>query len=782
LKDKISRDINYVHRVSQCLIIAFVCAFAFLIARLFVLQVVEYDKYQNKTIDQYTREISISAKRGTIYDANMKVLATSITVDRVFIAPNRIPQMTVREYIEEEYPADEIDTEEERIEKAEFSSHFENLNITVAEDIANELSTLLTGVEKSKVMERAKLLHRADETIKRQAEIDESNAVRKMILDKHYEQMIHLSESTRRFYPFNSLASHVIGITGYEGDGISGVEAYYDSYLKGVPGKVVTAKNGIGGEMPFKYESYISAQNGTNIMLTIDWTIQHLLESELEKALIETKATNRVCGIVMDVKTGAILGMSTKPDFDLNNPYILDETSQKMVERYEGTETEKSEYATELLYGLWKNKAITELYEPGSTFKVITASMAVEEKLVTESETFYCSGSYKVDGFPRPISCHKHEGHGYQIFADGIKNSCNPVFMMVGQRVGTERFYKYYQAFGYSEKTGIDLPGEADGIWHKNFGPVELAVSSFGQTFKVTPIQQITAIAAVANGGNLVTPHVLKATVDDNGTVIENYQPEIKRQVISSETASLICSYMERGVNTGGSARNAYVSGYRVAAKTGTSEKRDKFDANGEASYRIGSCVGFAPANDPRIAVLVMVDEPSVGSVYGGIIAAPVVSNVLAEALPYLNIETQYSEEEADSVEIPLNDYRNMSIEEAKVKIKEEGFEYKVIGSGTVITEQIPKRGKYLAKGGTIVLYTDKITPEDDIEIPNVIGMTASRANEVLTNKGLNISLMGVSMDKLKGAVVVSQSPEAGTFTHPGSIVSVDFRHYEDID
>ncbi|MBQ9921221.1 MAG: stage V sporulation protein D, partial [Clostridia bacterium] len=637
MKDKISRDINYVHRVSQCLIIAFVCAFAFLIARLFVLQVVEYDKYQNKTIDQYTREISISAKRGTIYDANMKVLATSITVDRVFIAPNRIPQMTVREYIEEEYPADEIDTEEERIEKAEFSSHFENLNITVAEDIANELSTLLTGVEKSKVMERAKLLHRADETIKRQAEIDESNAVRKMILDKHYEQMIHLSESTRRFYPFNSLASHVIGITGYEGDGISGVEAYYDSYLKGVPGKVVTAKNGIGGEMPFKYESYISAQNGTNIMLTIDWTIQHLLESELEKALIETKATNRVCGIVMDVKTGAILGMSTKPDFDLNNPYILDETSQKMVERYEGTETEKSEYATELLYGLWKNKAITELYEPGSTFKVITASMAVEEKLVSESETFYCSGSYKVDGFPRPISCHKHEGHGYQIFADGIKNSCNPVFMMVGQRVGTERFHKYYQAFGYSEKTGIDLPGEADGIWHKNFGPVELAVSSFGQTFKVTPIQQITAIAAVANGGNLVTPHVLKATVDDNGTVIENYQPEIKRQVISSETASLICSYMERGVNTGGSARNAYVSGYRVAAKTGTSEKRDKFDANGEASYRIGSCVGFAPANDPRIAVLVMVDEPSVGSVYGGIIAAPVVSNVLAEALPYLN-------------------------------------------------------------------------------------------------------------------------------------------------
>ncbi|MBQ9940631.1 MAG: PASTA domain-containing protein [Clostridia bacterium] len=782
MNDKTAREIKKIHTTSKVLLAVFFGLFLCLICRLFFIQVLQYEKYQNKTIDQYTREVSISAKRGTIYDTNMKVLATSVTVERIFIAPNRIPQMTVREYIEQEYPSDKIDTEEERVEKAEFSSHFNNLNITVAEDIANELSALLEGVEKEKVLERAKLLHRADETIKRQTEIDEANAVRRMILDKHYEQMIHLSESTRRFYPFNNLASHVIGITGYEGEGISGVEKYYDSYLKGIPGKVVTAKNGLGGEMPFKYESYISAQNGTNIMLTLDWTIQHILESELEKALVETKATNRVCGIVMDVKTGAILGMATKPDFDLNNPYILDEISQQLVELYNGTEEEKAKYATELLYGLWKNKAITELYEPGSTFKVITASMAVEEKLVTETERFYCSGSYKVEGYPRPIACHKHEGHGSQIFADGIKNSCNPVFMMVGQRVGTDNFYKYYQAFGYTEKTGIDLPGETNGIWHKNFGPVELAVSSFGQTFKVTPIQQICAIAAVANGGNLVTPHVLKATVDDNGTVIENYQPETKRQVISKETASLICSYLERGVNTGGSARNAYVSGYRVAAKTGTSEKRDKYDKYGEASYRIGSCVGFAPANDPQIAVLVMIDEPSTGSVYGGVIAAPVVSNVLAEALPYLNIETQYSKEEADSMELTLDDYKNMSVEDAKIKISQAGFEYKVIGSGTVVTEQIPKRGNSLAKGGTIVLYTDKITPEDDIKIPNVIGMTATRANEVLTNKGLNISLMGISLDKLEGAVVVSQDPEPDTYTHPGSIVSVNFRHYEDID
>ncbi len=777
MNDKINRDLKPLYITGRIImVICFVALFG-LAVNLFRIQVLDYEKYQNKTIDQYTKETSISAKRGTIYDCNMKVLATSVTVDRIFIAPNRIPQKTVRDYIEDEYPTEKIDTEEKRLAKEKFAEQFSDLGITVAEDIANELSTLLEGVKKEDVLERSKKTKRADETVKQKAEINESNAVREMIVNKHYEQMIHLAENTRRYYPFNSLASHVIGITGFDGTGISGVEAYYDSYLKGVPGKVVTAKNGLGGEMPFKYESYISAQNGTNIMLTLDWTIQHLVESELEKALTETQATNRVCAIVMDVKTGAILAMSTKPDFDLNNPYVLDERSQKMVEAYDGTEEEKSKYGTELLYALWKNKVITELYEPGSTFKIITAATAIEEKLVTETETFNCTGSYVVEGFPRPISCHMAAGHGIQTFADGIKNSCNPVFMMVGQRIGTERFYKYYEAFGYSEKTGIDLPGEVEGIWHKNFGPVELAISAFGQTFKVTPIQHIAAIAAVANGGDLVTPHVLKATVDDNGTIIENYTPEVKRQVVSRETASLVSSYLERGVNTGGSARNAYVSGYRVAAKTGTSEKRDKYDANGEQSYRIGSCVGFAPANDPQIVVLVMIDEPSVGSVYGGTIAAPVVSNILAEALPYLNVESQYSDEEAKSMEITLGDYRNMGVEDAKLKVKQDGFDYKIIGSGAVVTDQIPKRGNSLTKGGTIVLYTDKLTPEDDIEVPNVVGMTAARANEVLNNKGLNISLSGVSMDKIQGAVVVSQDPEAGVYTHPGSIVSVEFRH-----
>ncbi|MBE6688238.1 MAG: PASTA domain-containing protein [Ruminococcaceae bacterium] len=777
MEDKMNRELKPLYITGRIIMLACFVALFCLIANLFRIQVLEYDEYQDLTIEQYTKEIAISAKRGTIYDTNMKVLATSVTVDRVFIAPNKIPQMTVRDYIEQEYPSDKLDNEEKRLERQRFESHFSDMGITVAEDIANELSTLLEDVDKADIMEKSKKLNRADETIKRQAEIDESNAVREMIVNKHYEQMIHLAESTRRFYPFNSLASHVIGITGYDGNGLSGVEAYYDSYLKGVPGKVVTARNGIGGDMPFKYESYISAQNGTNIMLTLDWTIQHLVESELEKALTETKATNRVCAIVMNVKTGAVLAMSTKPDFDLNNPYVLDEASIKIAEQYDGTEEEKAQYRTQLLYALWKNKAITELYEPGSTFKVITAAMAIEEKLVNEHETFYCPGYYHVEGYPKPIRCHKHGGHGTLPFADGIKYSCNPVFMMVGQRIGNQKFYEYYEAFGYGDKTGIDLPGEAQGIWHKNFGPVELAISAFGQTFKVTPIQQIAAIAAVANGGNLVTPHVLKATVDENGTVIENYQPEVKRQVISAETSALLCSYLERGVSTDGSARNAYVSGYRVAAKTGTSEKRDKFDKNGEASYRIGSCIGFAPANDPQIAVLVMIDEPSAGAVYGGTIAAPVVSNILSESLPYLNVESQYSDEEAASIETALNDYRNMNVEDAKLKVKQDGFAYKIMGSGTVVTEQIPKRGNSLTKGGTIVLYTDKITPEDDIEIPNVVGMTATRANEVLTNKGLNISLAGVSVDKLAGAIVVSQSPQAGIYTHPGSIVSVDFRH-----
>jgi len=760
------------------LFVAFVAIAGALIYVLADLQIINHDKYQNSAISQFTKTVVIEAKRGTIYDRNMNTLAVSATAERIFISPKTIPQMTVREFIDKS--VESIKDEDKKLsELARLEKVFEDKAITVSEDLARLLSTAL-DVDEAEVLKKAQKLNRADETIKQKVELAQANAVREAVRERGYTKFVHFAEQSKRYYPYGTLAAHVIGFTGTDNTGLAGVEAYYNSYLAGTNGKIVTAQDGLGNTLDINYEEYISAMNGTDIMLTLDWTLQSILEKHLTTAQEETQARNRVAGLIMDVNNGEILAQATKSDFDLNSPFTLDERSQSILDSFVGTDEEKSALRTDLLYALWKDKIITELYEPGSTFKIITSSIALEEQLINDHDTFYCSGSIKIDGYSTPIHCARRHGHGLLSFAQALQQSCNPAFVTISKRIGTDLFYKYYKAFGYTTGSGVDLPGAASNYFFNlsTFGSVDLAAASFGQNFKVTPISHISAIAAVANGGYLVTPHVLKATLDGDGNIVEEYKAPETRQVISQETAKEICAILEEGVSTGGS-KNAAVMGYSVAAKTGTSVKTE-LKTEEETKY-VASCVAFAPANDPQIAVLIMIDEP-VGSYYGGTIAAPVVSKVLAEALPYLGIEPKYSDDELKYMTNTLSDYRGKSLSSATSDLKSKKLNYKVIGNGDRITAQVPAYGTTLMSNGTVVLYTDNIVPEETVRVPNLIGMTAAAANRELTNAGLNIEIVDSTMDKLDGAIAIKQSIPENKRVAPGTVISVEFRHYNGIE
>lgn len=783
MKYRVQASRQKINKKTNLLIILCIVAALILVGRLAYYSIYLYDEYQNKTIAQSITESSIKAGRGTVYDRNMNVLAVSVTVERIFVSPATVPQVTVREYIDnyvKEMRASDAEKEEE---KARLTAQYDDLSITVAEDIANELSAIL-DVDKSMVMEKLAKTNRKDETIKKKVEENIADKVRDLRTNKHYTEYIYLEEDTKRTYPYGNLASHVLGFTGTDNTGLAGVELYYNNTLSGVDGKIIKAVNGVGDQMPYKYESYIPATPGNNVMLTLDANIQRMLEKNLATCYADTQAEAGVMGIVMDVESFEILGMATLPDFNCNDPYTLDEKSQAEIDSFVGEEDKKTERYNELIYGMWENRFITDTYEPGSTFKMVVAAMATEEKLIKDNpaknvyENFECEGKVYVDGYPKPINCHLTTGHGSQTFEEALWHSCNPAFVNVGLRIGPSRFYKYFQAFGYAEKTGIDLPGEKMGLWFENFNQVELAVSAFGQTFTVTPIQHVAAVATVANGGYLGTPHVLKATLDEDGTVVSVYGDSTKRQVISKETSQKIVGYMEGGVNSGGSARNAYVKGYKVAAKTGTTVKTAYRAQTGETKY-ISSCVAFAPADDPKVVVMVLVDEP-IGSYYGGTVAAPVVSRILAETLPYLGVEPEYDEDELETVAYNVESYINDTVSDAQAKIIKSDYKYKVIGNGLTVIKQVPKVGDALAKGGTVVLYTDDVTTGKTI-VPDVVGLTASAANKAIVDAGLNITIVGTSPDHIDGAIAVTQSVEANTTVDKGTIVTVDFRNYSNI-
>ena len=729
---KTARVMNKRRTIIVCVCVGF---WAALVARLFYLQVISYESYKSAVADNIERETVISASRGTIFDRNMVPLATNETVYRVFIAPNCIK------------------TEEER------------------KFISSRLSEILK-VDYDEIYARACKENRADETIKKNVDSDTADEVRAFInenTDNGYARKIHLEASEKRFYPYGSLGSSVIGLAGTD-SGLSGIEIYYDEYLKGTTGRYITAKNGKGGNMPFKYDTYIDALNGYNVVSTLDQTIEGVLCEQLEEAYNNSKPLRRVTGVVMNPSNGEVYGMATYPTFDLSDPYTLDADSQKKLDEsgYAPDSDEYKELKTKLTYELWRNKAVNDTYEPGSTFKPVTTAIALENNVTTLDEEYTCTGSLTVEGWSKPIHCHKLYGHGTHPYSYMLQQSCNPTLMQVAAKIGLDRFYSYFEAFGYTSKTGIDLPGESQGIYnsYSAFTNVNLAVYSFGQTFTTTPIQQLSAICSIANGGYIIRPHVVKSLVDDDGNVVADFSDSVKYQIVSEDVCKKISAVLEEGVAGDGGAKNTRVTGYKIAAKTGTSEDRTVLDEEGKAKYVICSTVAYAPSDDPQVAVIIVVDAPTEGSLYGSYIAAPFVANVLEEILPYLGVDR-------DGVDttVTVSNFVNEEIGKAKANADALGLKAEVVGGGATVLAQVPAAGSWVANGGRIIFYTAEETPTNDIEVPNLTNMSGSAATYALNSLGLNIYISGSTEN---GAYVNSQSVSPGTMVTRGTVVRVD--------
>ena len=725
------------------LLSVFLVAALLLSSVLFRMQVLGYDAYQDKVLDQITVGSALRAPRGNIYDRNGNLLATTETAYRIYISPTDI-------------------------RKAMRQS-----GAKVDEGIAAGLSELL-GLDYASVYKKTQKFHLLDETILKNASKEQADRVLLFAANNGLGSMVHVEATAKRSYPHNALAAQVLGFTGGDGQGLFGLELYYNEHLTGEDGKYVTAKDAGGHDIENGYIGYIPARDGLSMTTTLDLYIQTQLELVLAQAAEDSAAKNRVSGIVMEVDTGAILAMATLPSYDLNDPYTLTEEAQKELSSYEKDSAEYKKRKNELLYEMWNNKAITETYEPGSTFKIITSAMGLERGVISAASPFHCTGAFRVGGVT--IRCHKRKGHGGLCFAEGLQQSCNPVFMQVAARVGRDVFYDYVSAFGYLEKTGIDLPGETNSIFHQreNIHEVELATAAFGQRFNVTMIQQLTAIAAVANGGRLVTPHLLSSFTDSEGNAVLSYKTKVKNETVSAATCAEISRILEEGVSGGNGVKNAHVCGYKIAAKTGTSEK-----LNGG---RVGSCVAYAPADDPEIAVILIVDEPSAGMVYGSVVAAPYVGTLLSNVLPYLGHAPVYTEAEAALQKITVGSYTGLSPNEAAKKIREIGLsvEYGDDGTGDTVTVQFPAAGETVTKaGGRVVLYTGG-TPATHASVPSILGKSAVEANEALLNAGLNICIKGAVDFRLgAGATVVAVSHEAGTRLPRGSTVTVTFRYLD---
>ncbi len=735
------------HMITRAIIMMLlltVGAFGVIVGQLAILQIVQTDDWQRRATEQQLSDSIISPNRGAIYDTNMETLAESMQVWTVIMDPNR------------------IETEEER------------------KLIADELSVLLE-VDRDSLYEKACRTESQYEVVKSKIERPLAEELTAWVEENKMGGVFRLITDYKRVYPYGSLLSCVLGFTGTENTGLEGLEAEYNGLLEGEAGRIVTAQNGWGENLPnlLSYEKTVDAEDGNSLVLSIDQTIQHYCEKHLEEALVSTGATNRACAIVMDVKTGAILAMATKDDYNPNDPWtIANPTEATMIGELSGDEKTDAIYAAQVKQ--WKNKAISEYYEPGSVFKMFTTAMALEEGVVSENSSYYCGGAETV--LDTTVRCHVYpDAHLTQSLGDAICNSCNPAFIQIGLSVGRDLYYKYYTGFGFTETTGIDMLGEGTisaSLYHSqdDLDPVQLAVSSMGQTFKVTPIQMITAVSSIANGGQLLQPYVVKQVMDADGNVVSNTSTTVKRQVISSDTASRVSELLRVAVESGGG-KNAYVAGYRVAGKTGTSEKTEEGGVNVVASFG-----GFAPADDPQIAVLVLIDEPQCEIRYGGTIAAPVAKKILQDTLPYLGIEPHYTQSELADLNRSTPSVEGLELVVAEAMIQNQGLTVRVQGDGSTVVKQIPEAGQSIPAEGTVVLYTDQLSVESDVTtVPDFTGYTVSGAAELAVYYDLNLQLSGTDLEG-GGALAASQSIAPGTEVPMGTIVTVEFIYQDSIE
>ena len=748
-----------------------VVVFIPLIVTLYNLMIRDHDYYEAQAIDNQTRYTSLSASRGQIFDRNMNVFASSKTVETVFIDPNEIAQEMAKP---------------------------ENSNLL--DHIARGLSEIL-DVSTDFVYKQASDKAFRYKVIRRKIPEELADEVRNFVSENEIKG-VYLETDAQRYYPYSSLAAQVMGFVSTDNVGSEGLEAYYDSYLQGTAGKVVTTKGNYGSEMLYTYEKYYDASDGDSLVTTIDQTVQHYLEKNLETAIEKYDILNGAFGIVMDVNSGQILAMANLGSYDPNNyQEIYDQKlAEQLEEQYqdallldkdsEAYKEAMSAYnqavAAERLRQ-WRNRCVSDGYEPGSTFKLVTLASALDCGAVTENSTFYCGGHETFNDREQEVSCWKAAGHGMQTTMEALGHSCNIAFGHIGVNMTRKTFVEYFKAFGFLEKTGVDLPGEASGLfWAEDkFSVANLISASFGQTFRVTPMEQVRAVAAIVNGGYLLKPYVVSQVLDSDGNVVKSNERTVLRQVISEETSATMCKMMEYVV-TDGTAGSAKTPGYRVGGKTGTSEKIDTYDENGKpVEDKIVSFIGVAPIDDPKYVVLVALDTPNyvAGTSYtphnqyisGGLMAAPTVRDVFLDILPYLGVEPDYSSDDIRGVNITLPDVIGMTEDEAAALLSGKSITYRTVGQGSTVTDQLPSPGAEVPGNSEIILYFgNAVKTTEQVEVPDFVGYGIADVDYLATNAGLYIQAKGTD-HRDEYVTVAYQDIEPGTMVDRGTTITVEF-------
>ena len=738
-----------------------IVAFIVLIAQLGRIMIGQHDEYESAAVEDQVRSTTVNASRGTIYDTKMLILAQSATVETVYISPFEMVRYGEDKEAIAAALSRILDVDYDSIMRKweDTASWYKTVRVKVEKDLADQVRAYVNGG----FLEDPNYRNKDTESAKR-----------------GYLCSVHLIEDTKRYYPYSSLGSQLIGFVGADNYGLDGIEAMYNSTLEGVNGRIVRTAAANGTDMLFTgYEEYHDAEDGNSIVLTLDATVQFYLRKNIEQAVADNEIKNGGMGIVMDVKTGAILGMVSVPDYDLNNYSLLSDYYQAKLDAewdpVTMTEQDYNDRYLELLQLQWRNRAITDTYEPGSTFKIITLAACLEDGAVTRDDHFNCGGAMQVLGRTDPLHCWRRSGHGDQTLAQSAQNSCNVAFATMGMRLGAKRFYDYMEAFGLFDRTGIDLYGESSSIWWSRQvfedprNHSQLASASFGQTFNITPIQLITAISATMNGGYLMKPYIVRQILDEDGTVVANVNPTVVRQVISEETSKTVREIIETVVSSPtGTGKNASVAGYRVGGKTGTSEKV------GQASddYMV-SFIGIAPMDDPQVAVLVILDSPDRTSglnISGGSMVAPTVGNILADILPYLGVEEAGG---SASFNVVVPNVRSATVADAKAQLQSLGFAVQVRGDGDIVTDQAPVGNLKIVEGSTVILYAGEEKPTELVTVPDMTGKSFRAAKQYFEAFGLFIKSAGVMPSDSKTIEVQRQSISPGETVNFGTVVEI---------
>ena len=733
-----SESIRRANRIIQTrsfvlMILMGVVMFVLLFFRLFDLQITRHEELQSKAVNQQTRRTVVTASRGTIYDTAGNILAISSSAETIILSPLEINNAL---------------------------NDTENPVTWTKDSLAAGLAEIL-GKDAASIRKRMDNVKSQYELIQLRADEEVAARVRAYV-EENKISGVHLVADTKRYYPYGSLAAQVIGFVGDDNTGLYGLEAYYEEELEGQSGLVISAKDQAENDMLYTYEQYFAAKNGSDLTLTLDTTIQYYLEKGLEAMTDKFSAANGASGIVMNAKTGGIMAMASYPNYDLNDFLtVSDQTLQERIERGENTLAEM-----QLLQ--WRNKALNDTYEPGSTFKILTLSAALEEGVVDKTTTVNCGGSVNISGYT--IHCSNKNGHGLQTLVQSVGNSCNPAFINYGLRIGNEKFYEYMRSFGLMNTTGIDLGGEAVGVFaaDSSFTQLDLACYAFGQNFTVTPLTLIAAQAACVNGGYLHTPYLVERITDSDGNVTYRHDSTPVRQVISEQTSATVRECLEYVVASG-TGKNGQVAGYRIGGKTGTADK-------GQTGDVVVSFLCFAPADDPQVIMLITMDTPSRATgtyVSGGNMVAPTASTVMAEILPYLGIEPSYSAEELLGMDTTVPNVIGSTVEQAKEKLKERALSYKIVGDGDTITDQTPAGGAIIPGKSTVLLYASAAKPTDKCVVPHLLGKTPSEANTAATAAGLLIRFSGTTGSESSAIRVLSQSIDEGTEVDAGTVITV---------